>query len=159
MKKLILCCTFILIASICKAQSNNAEVMEMIKQMQNAKGKIMVVIEGKTYTEKSTFFKNPKGNYVISTDLANAKNTFAIVIPKKESGQYPFFTGKNEGTVFVMQTVIYEVKSGLIKLTNSKGAISGTFTGQVQKFKGKPGNQKPDGDLIPFSGSFSGLKD
>ena len=154
---------FLLLAIICTtlgsfAQSNNAKAMEMIKQMQNPKGKIMLAIEGKTCTEKSSFIQNPKGAFIIATDLASARNTFAIVLSKKESGTYPFATDKKENTVFFLENgASYEVKSGTITLNNSGGKISGTFTGKAQKFKGKPGNVKPQGDLIPFSGSFSGL--
>lgn len=157
MKKLILLLALTMASVYSFAQSNNTKMMEMLKQMQNTKGKVMLAIEGKTYTEKSSFFQNPKGKFVISTDLASASNTFVIVLPKKESGSYTFSTDKKELTVFLMQGGSYEVKSGTIKLTNSGGKISGTFTGKAQKFKGKQGNQQPQGDVIPFSGSFSGL--
>lgn len=158
MKKIFSLSIIILYAISSFAQSSNPKAMEMIRQMQNPKGKIMLVIEGKTCTEKSSFFQNPKGAFVISTDLASAHNTFAIVLPKKESGTYPFATDKKQNTVFLMETgVSYEVKSGTITLNNSGGKISGTFTGKAQKFRGKQGNLKPQGDLIPFSGSFSGL--
>lgn len=89
--------------------------------------------------------------------MASAANTFAISLTKKESGVYPFITDKKDVTVLVLQNGTYEVRSGSINLKNSDGKISGTFNGMAQKFKGKQGNQKPQGDLIPFSGSFSGL--
>lgn len=157
MKKIILFATLILASIFSFAQADNAKVMEMLKQMQKPKGSITLAIEGKTYSEKSMFIKNPKGDYIISTDLVSASNTFAIVLVKKESGTYPFAVDKKKQTVFVLQSGSYEVKSGTIKLTNAGGKISGTFKGMAQKFKGKQGNQKPQGDLIPFSGSFSGL--
>ncbi len=157
MRNLILVSAILLISVTSFAQSQNAKMMEMLKQMQNTKGKIMLAIEGKAYSEKASFIKNPKDKFVISTDLACASNTFMIVLPKKESGSYPFSVDKKELTVLFLKNGSYEVKSGTIKLTNSGGKISGTFTGKAQKFKGKKGNQQPDGDLIPFSGSFSGL--
>ncbi|SDJ72355.1 hypothetical protein SAMN04487898_10497 [Pedobacter sp. ok626] len=157
MKKLLILSVLIFSSYFAFAQSGNTKMMEMLKKMQNNNGKIMLVIEGKTFSEKSSFFQTPKGKFVLSTNMATATNTFAIVLPKKESGNYPFSTDKKEATTFVTRSGMYEVKSGTIRLINSGGKISGTFTGKAQKFIGKSGNQKPQGDLIPFSGSFSGL--
>lgn len=157
MKKLIFGLAITLGSLTTFAQDKTAQAMEMVKQMQKPKGSITLAIEGKTYSEKSMFIKNPKGDYIISTDLASASNTFTIVLSKKESGTYSFATDKKKQTVFVLQGGNYEVKSGTIKLTNAGGKISGTFKGMAQKFKGKHGNQNPQGNLIPFSGSFSGL--
>lgn len=157
MKKILILSVFILSSFFAFAQSGTAKMMEMLKKMQNSSGKIMLVIEGKTFAEKSSFFQSPKGKFILSTSMATATNTFAIVLPKKESGNYPFSTDKKEATTFVTQSGMYEVKSGTIKLINSGGKISGTFTGKAQKFMGRSGNQKPQGGLIPFSGSFSGL--
>jgi hypothetical protein len=157
MKKIILFFAIFSASTSCFAQSGNTKMMEMLKKMQNSNGKIMLVIEGKTFAEKSSFFQTPKGKFVLSTNMATATNTFAIVLPKKESGSYPFSTDQKEATTFLTQSGMYEAKSGTIKLINSAGKISGTFTGKAQKFIGKSGNQKPQGNLIPFSGSFSGL--
>lgn len=157
MKRILFIVAILCFAIAGFAQTENAKMMEMLKQMQNTNGKITLAIEGKTYTEKASFFKSPKGKFVLSTAMAGSNNTLAIVLPKKESGSYPFSTDKKEQTVLMTQNGAYEVKSGTIKLTNSAGKISGTFTGETQKFEGKNGNKKPQGKLIPFSGSFSGL--
>lgn len=157
MKKIILLSAILLTTLSSFAQNNNAKVMEMLKQMQKPKGTITLVIESKTYNEKAMFIKNPKGDFVVSTDLAVASNTFTIVLAKKQSATYPFSTDKKKLTVFFTQNGSYEVKSGTIKLTNSGGKIAGTFSGMALKFKGKQGNLQPQGSLIPFSGSFSGL--
>ncbi len=159
MKKLLILSVFIFSSCFAFAQIGNTKMMEMLKKMQNSNGKIMLVIEGKTFAEKPSFFQTPKGKFILSTNMSTATNTFAIVLPKKESGNYPFSTDKKEATTFVTQSGMYEVKSGIIKFINSGGKISGTFTGKAQKFVGKSANQKPKGDLIPFSGSFSGLKE
>lgn len=157
MKKLILLSALILASIYSFAQSSKPKMIEMLKQMQNAKGKITLAIEGKTYTEKASFFQNPKGMFVISTDLASAQNTYVLVIPNKVSGKYPFSTAKNEETLFVLTGGNYETRSGTITLNNNGGKISGTFMGQAQKMIGKKGKLKPEGNPIPFSGSFSGL--
>lgn len=157
MKRIILIATILLTSFAGFAQENSAQAMEMLKQMQNNKSKIMLVIEGKTYNEKAMIIKDPQGKYFISSDLTSAKNIFSFVVAKKETGSYELAKDKKETTVFVLTGNDYEVKSGTVKLINSGGKISGTFTGKAQKFVGKKGNKKPQGDLIPFSGSFSGL--
>ncbi len=157
MKRTILIAASLLSSIACFAQENSAQAMEMLKQMQNNKSKIMLVIEGKTYNEKAMIIKTPQGKYFITSDLTSAKNIFSIVVAKRETGSYELANNKKETTVFVLTGNDYEVKSGTVKLTNSGGKISGIFTGKAQKFIGKKGNKKPQGVLLPFSGSFSGL--
>lgn len=157
MKRTILIATILLSSIAGFAQENSAQAMEMLKQMQNNKSKIMLVIEGKTYNEKAMIIKTPQGKYFITSDLASGKNIYSFVVAKKETGSYELAKDKKETTVFVLTGNDYEVKSGIVKLTNSGGKISGTFMGKAQKFLGKKNNKKPQGDLIPFSGSFSGL--
>ena len=156
MKKIILSIITLLFVTFSFAQSGDAKVDALIKQLkeqQNSRATVSFTYNNKNYKDKATFIETAKKTFVIGSSLTDdetAETQIHLEVTKKKSGAYAIVNGNQNSSLVTINDKYYQF-AGTVNLVVKGKKVSGTFTGELYEIK--KGKSKAE---VKSSGKISG---